>query len=78
MTGIAALAAIVAVAVIAGAFHALRRRRREFGHRPLVLATPGGRAFAANVDSLSDFRMGLELPRRKVPTFTIRSQFSGR
>ncbi len=64
MTGIAAVA-IVALALVAAAVHFLRRRRREFGHRPLVLATPGGRAFAANVDSLSDFRMGLELPRRK-------------
>ncbi len=65
MTALAALVVLVAFAVIAGAVHASRRRRREFGHRPLVLATPGGRAFAANVDSLSDFRMGLELPRRK-------------
>lgn len=65
MTGIAALAAVVTFAVVAGAFHAMRRKRRDFGQRPLVLATPGGRAFAANVDSLSDFRMGLELPRRK-------------
>jgi hypothetical protein len=65
MTALAALATLVAFTIIAGAVHALRRRRREFGHRPLVLATPGGRAFAANVDSLSDFRMGLELPRRK-------------
>lgn len=64
MAGIA-LGAVVAVALIALAVHALRRRRREFGHRPLVLATPGGRAFAANVGSLSDFRMDLELPRRR-------------
>lgn len=65
MTGIAALAAVVAVTLVVGAVHSLRRRRRDFGQRPLVLATPGGRAFAAHVDSLSDFRMGLELPRRK-------------
>jgi hypothetical protein len=65
MTGIAALAAIITVTLIAVALHALRRRRRELVQRPLVLATPGGRAFAANVDSLSDFRMALELPRRK-------------
>lgn len=65
MAAIAALGAVVAIAAIGGALHVLRRRRREFGHRPLVLATPGGRAFAANVGSLSDFRMGLELPRRK-------------
>jgi hypothetical protein len=59
------LAALVAVSVVAGVVHAARRRRRDFGQRPLVLATPGGRAFAANLGALSDFRMGLELPRRK-------------
>ncbi len=60
-----ALAALLAVTVVVVTFHAARKRRRDAGPRPLVLATPGGRAFAANVDSLSDFRMGLELPRRK-------------
>ncbi len=65
MTGIAALAAAIAVILVSGAIHAQRRKRRDFGQRPLVLATPGGRAFAANVGSLSDFRMGLELPPRK-------------
>lgn len=66
MTGIAAaLAALLAVALIAGAIHSSRRRRRDLAPRPLVMATPGGRAFAANVGSLSDFRMGLELPPRK-------------
>ena len=59
------LAALVAVSFLAGVVHFARRRKREFGQRPLVLATPGGRAFAANVGALSDFRMGLELPRRK-------------
>ncbi len=60
-----ALAALAAVSVVAGALHAARRRRRDLGHRPLVLATPGVRALAANVGALSDFRMGLELPPRK-------------
>ncbi len=64
MTGIA-VGTVFAIAVVAGAVHALRRRRREFGHRPLVLATPGGRAFAAHLGSRSDIRMGLELPRRR-------------
>ncbi len=64
MVGIA-LATFVAVAVVAGTVHASRRRRRDFGQRPLVLATPGGRALASNVGELSDFRMALQLPRRK-------------
>jgi len=64
MAGIA-LAALVSLLVVAGTVHAARRRRRDLGQRPLALATPGGRAFAANVGALSDFRMGLELPRRK-------------
>ena len=64
MAGIV-LAALVAVSAVAGAVHAARRRRRDFGQRPLVLATPGGRALAANLGALSDFRMVLELPRRK-------------
>lgn len=64
MSGLA-LAAIVAITFVAGAIRAARRRRRDFGQRPLVLATPGGRAFAANVGALSDAGMGLELPRRK-------------
>jgi hypothetical protein len=65
MTGIAALLALAAFALVAGMLHVLRRRRREAGHRPLALAGPGGRAFAANVGTLSDFRMGLELPRKR-------------
>ena len=64
MAGIA-LAVLVAVFLVAGAVHALRRRKRDWGQRPLVLATPGGRSLAANLGTLSDFRMGLELPRRK-------------
>jgi hypothetical protein len=64
MAGIA-FATVVALSVVAGAVHAARRRRRDLAPRPLVLATPGGRALAANVGALSDFRMGLELPRRK-------------
>ena len=65
MTGIAAIAALFAVTVLAAFVLFSRRRRREMAPRPLVLATPGGRAFAANVGSLSDFRVGLELPRRR-------------
>ncbi|HET6411455.1 MAG TPA: hypothetical protein VFG53_05310 [Anaeromyxobacter sp.] len=65
MTGIAAIVALFAVTLLAAFVHVSRRRRREMGQRPLVLATPGGRAFAANVGSLSDFRVGLKLPRRR-------------
>jgi hypothetical protein len=35
-----ALAALLAVSAVAGAVHAARRRRRDLGQRPLVLATP--------------------------------------
>jgi len=65
MTGIAVIVALLAVTVLAAFVHASRRRRRGTAPRPFVLATPGGRAFAANVGSLSDFRVGLELPRRR-------------
>ena len=64
MTGIAAIVALAAFALVAG-WVVLRRRRRDGFQRPLVLASPGGRAFASHVGSLSDFRMDLELPRRK-------------
>ncbi len=64
MTGIAALAALLAFA-LAGGWAFARRRRRDGIQRPLVLASPGGRAFAAHVDTLSDFRMGLQLPRSR-------------
>jgi len=60
-----AFAAFLAVIVVAGSVHAARRRRRELGRRPLVLATAGGRALAANVGELSHLHVGLELPRRK-------------
>ncbi len=63
MTGIAALIALAAAFALAGGRAFARRRRRDGIQRPLVLASPGGRAFAANVDTLSDFRMGLQLPR---------------
>ncbi len=65
MSGIAALAASFAVVLVAAGTHLLRRRRRDLAQRPLVLASAGGRAFAAHVGSLSDFRMVLELPRKK-------------
>ena len=64
MTGIAAIVALAAFALVAG-WVVLRRRRRDGFQRPLVLASPGGRAFASHVGSLSDFRMDLELPRGK-------------
>ncbi len=64
MTGIAALVALTAFA-FAAAWFAVRRRRRDGLQRPLVLASPGGRAFASHVGTLSDFRMDLQLPRRK-------------
>jgi hypothetical protein len=66
MTALAALAAFAAFAVLAlaaGGIHALRRRRHDPVQRPLALASPGGRSFFANVGTLSDFRMGLRLPR---------------
>ncbi len=65
MSGIAAAVALVALFLVPAVLHAARRRRRDFGQRPMVLATPGGRAFAAHVDSLSDFRMDLRLPPRR-------------
>ncbi len=64
MTGIAALASLFALALAAVSVAASRRRRRDVGQR-LAMATPGGRAFADHLGALSDFRMGLELPRRK-------------
>ncbi len=65
MTGIAALASLFALALVAVSVAASRRRRRDLGQRTLAMATPGGRAFADHLGALSDFRMGLELPRRK-------------
>ncbi len=65
MTSLAALVAFAVLALVAARVLALRRRRREPMQRPLVLASPGGRAFASHVDTLSDFRMELRLPRRR-------------
>jgi hypothetical protein len=64
MTGIAALVALTAVALVAGIVLA-RRRRRDGVQRPLALASPGGRAFAEHVGTLSDLRMDLQLPRSR-------------
>ncbi len=62
MTAIAALVAVAAVlALVAGSLRAGRRRRREHAGR-LAIASPGGRALASNVGTLSDFRMELRLP----------------
>jgi hypothetical protein len=63
MTGIA-LVALAAFALVAASLYAMRRRRKDLGQR-LAIATPGGRAFANNVGSLSDFRMELRLPRAR-------------
>ncbi len=66
MTAIAALVALAAaVALVLGSVHAVRRRRREPLGERLAIATPGGRALANNVGSLSDFRMELRLPRSR-------------
>ena len=62
MTGIA-LVALAAFALVAAVF-ATRRRRRDLGQR-LAIASPGGRAFANNVGTLSDLRMELRLPRAR-------------
>jgi hypothetical protein len=65
MTAVAALIAVAAaVALVAGSLLAVRRRRREHTGR-LAIATPGGRALANNLGTLSDFRMELQLPRTR-------------
>lgn len=64
MTGIATLVALAAFTLVVG-WALARRRRRDGIQRPMVLASAGGRAFAAHVGTLSDFRMGLQLPRAR-------------
>jgi len=65
MTALAALVALAAaLTLVAGSLFAVRRRRREHTGR-LAIATPGGRSLANNVGTLSDFRMGLQLPRAR-------------
>ncbi|HET6440227.1 MAG TPA: hypothetical protein VFG59_19340 [Anaeromyxobacter sp.] len=63
MNGLTALAALFVLAIAAALV--ATRRRRHLGPRPMVLATPGGRAFANHVGSLSSFGSDLELPRRR-------------
>lgn len=61
----AALIALVTVALAAATGVVVRRRRRDPVQHPLAMASPGGRALAANLGMLSDLRVGadLRLPR---------------
>lgn len=61
----AALIAVLTVAFAAAAAVLARRRRRDPVQHTLAMASPGGRALAANLGSLSDLRVGadLRLPR---------------
>jgi hypothetical protein len=63
MTG--ALIALLTVALATAAAVVVRRRRRDPVPHSLAMASPGGRALAANLGILSDLRLGadLRLPR---------------
>jgi hypothetical protein len=72
---IVTILALLALATVAGSIRVAHRRRHSLP-RPMALATAGGRAFAANVGTLSEFRPGLELPRLRNPRLSVVSRTS--
>jgi hypothetical protein len=61
MIGIAAIAC-VALALSASCARGLARRHRRLSARPLASLRPGARHLAAQVGTLSDFRLPLMVP----------------